>query len=131
MGAGATDVGQKLAKEIPHEPLAVCDATSVPVGDWFDYGLVHDESCPCCVGASGGTQDQRVVWYNYYLPFRASHRWFWVPRQKDYEILLFKTFDSDRSSPARFVAHSAFEVPDTPESAPERHSIECRVLCIW
>ena len=85
-------------------------------------GLVHAE-------ADAG--QRRLVWYNRYLPYNARQRWYWFPRQRREEVLLFKTYDSDVSAAARFVAHSAFEVPGTPVDAPERDSIECRVACLW
>ena len=109
--------------EVPRTPLAVCDATSAD--GWFDYGLVHHSDCPCCGDGS------RCVWYNFYLPPSLRQRWYWYPRQRREEVLLFKTYDSAAKEAARFVAHSAFEVPGTPESAPERQSIECRVMCVW
>ena len=114
--------------EVPRTPLAVCDATSAD--GWFDYGLVHHSDCPCCAAMPGG-DGSRCVWYNFYLPPSLRQRWYWYPRQRREEVLLFKTYDSAAKEAARFVAHSAFEVPGTPESAPERQSIECRVMCVW
>ena len=48
------------------------------------------------------------------------------------EALLFTTFDScDDGSAPRFVFHTAFDDPLTPEGAPPRRSIELRTVAFW
>ena len=62
----------------------------------------------------------------------ARHQWAYYPRMAAEEALLFKTFDSceDGSTP-RFVFHTAFDDPTTPDDAPPRRSIEVRTVALW
>ena len=46
------------------------------------------------------------------------------------EVLLIKGWDSLEDGPARFTPHTAFDLPDTPPTAPPRESIETRTLVI-
>ena len=46
------------------------------------------------------------------------------------EVLLIKGWDSLDDGRARFTPHGAFNLPDTPASAPARESIEVRTLVV-
>lgn len=46
--------------------------------------------------------------------------------EKD-ECILFSVYDKKETGP-RFVFHTAFEDPTTPDNAPDRESIECRAI---
>jgi hypothetical protein len=48
-----------------------------------------------------------------------------------HEALVFKVFDTDPNVATRFTAHSAFDDPNTPSSAPPRESIETRTFAFW
>ncbi len=46
------------------------------------------------------------------------------------EVLLIKGWDSLDDGRAKFTPHSAFELPDTDQTAPPRESIEVRTLVV-
>lgn len=93
-------------------PLAVADATTVPLDDLVPSDLIY----PDRVGET------------YQVYYRPEHRWYYYPRMGADEALLLKCFDSETDGRARFVAHSAFVDPTTPQDAPPRESIELRTL---
>jgi hypothetical protein len=47
------------------------------------------------------------------------------------ELLVFKTFDSQKDGRARWTAHAAFDDPTSPPDAPPRESIEVRSLAFF
>ena len=59
----------------------------------------------------------------------SDHRWYYYPRLRSDEVVVWKGFDS-AEVPARPNMHSAFDDPRTPPDAPQRMSIEVRVLCL-
>ncbi|MBV8574126.1 MAG: hypothetical protein JOZ58_03675 [Acetobacteraceae bacterium] len=66
----------------------------------------------------------------YHLAYHPSQRWYYAPQMTPDEILLIKGWDSLDDGRTRFTPHGAFELPDTPEDAPARESIEVRTLGI-
>ena len=46
------------------------------------------------------------------------------------ECLLFKVFDNKEDGP-RFIFHTAFDDPRTPDAAPPRRSIEVRAIAFF
>lgn len=46
------------------------------------------------------------------------------------EVLLIKGWDSLDDGRARFIPHSAFDLPGTPAKAPPRESIEVRTYVV-
>jgi hypothetical protein len=67
----------------------------------------------------------------YHIAFNPEHVWYYFPRMERHEAMVFKVFDTDPNVPTRFTAHSAFDDPDTPPSAPPRESIETRTFAFW
>ena len=67
----------------------------------------------------------------YHIAHNPAHEWFYFPQMERHEALVFKVFDSDASTPARFTAHSAFDDPSTPAEAPPRESIETRTFAFF
>jgi hypothetical protein len=96
---------------VERSPLALADASSVRREDL----IATDQVFPDRVGEI------------YHLAYDPTQRWYYAPRMTPDEVLLIKGWDSveDRS---RFTPHGAFELPDTPEDAPPRESIEVRTL---
>jgi hypothetical protein len=47
------------------------------------------------------------------------------------EAMLLKCFDSSRDGRARFTAHTAFTLPNTPEDATPRESVEVRTMAFF
>jgi len=102
-------------KPIQSNPLAIADARSLAPKD-----LIRAERrYPHRVGET------------YRIAYNAQHRWFYFPRMRRDEALVFKVFDSAKDGRARFTAHSSFEDPNTPEGALPRQSIEARTLAFF
>ncbi len=55
---------------------------------------------------------------------------YYIPHQRNDEVLLLKCYDSDERA-ARFTAHSAFADPTSPPDAPSRESIEARTIVFF
>jgi len=71
------------------------------------------------------------VGQTYAITYDPSHRWYWFPRMRPDEALVFKVFESVRDGRARFTAHTAFDDPTTREGARPRESIEIRTLAFF
>jgi hypothetical protein len=67
----------------------------------------------------------------YHIAYNPEHVWYYFPQMERNEALVFKVFDSDSNVRTRFTAHSAFDDPNTPASAPSRESIETRTFAFW
>ena len=71
------------------------------------------------------------VGQTYRLKYSPQHRWFYFPRMRRDEALVFKVYDSEKDGRARFTPHTSFEDPATPSGAPPRQSIEARALAFF
>jgi hypothetical protein len=67
----------------------------------------------------------------YAVTYDPSHRWFWFPRQRRDEAIVFKVYDSLEDGRARWTAHTAFEDPTSPPQARPRESIEIRTFAFF
>lgn len=102
------------AAPVMQKPLAVCDEASVHPDDKFLYELRFPDR----------------TGENYSLKHSDAHRWYYYPRMRYEECLLFKVFDKHEDG-TRFVFHTAFDEPDTPPDAPPRSSIEVRSIAFF
>ena len=96
-------------------PLAICDAQSVS-----DDDLVVSER-----------RYQHRVGQTYAITYNPHHKWFWFPRMRRDEAIVFKVFDSEKDGRARWTAHTAFDDPTSPPNARPRESIEIRTLAFF
>ncbi|MET0390888.1 MAG: CmcJ/NvfI family oxidoreductase [Polyangiales bacterium] len=96
-------------------PLAMCDARSIAQSDLVPSDLVYRDK----------------VGEIYSFKHNPQHRWFYFPELRPDEPLLLKIYDSRTDGIARLTAHTAFDHPATPISAPPRRSIELRCLVFW
>ena len=96
-------------------PLAICDARSISPNDF----VVNERRYPDRIGQT------------YAITYNPEHRWYWLPRMKRDEALVFKVYDSVKDGRARFTAHTAFDDPATPPHARPRESIEIRTLAFF
>ncbi|MFL6567207.1 MAG: CmcJ/NvfI family oxidoreductase, partial [Burkholderiales bacterium] len=103
------------ADPILSNPLALADARSVA----FEDLLVAERRYPHRIGQT------------YRLKYSPRHRWFYFPRMRRDEALVFKVYDSEKDGRARFTPHTSFEDPATPSGAPPRQSIEARALAFF
>ncbi|MFL6734748.1 MAG: CmcJ/NvfI family oxidoreductase, partial [Sphingomicrobium sp.] len=106
-----------MPEPLEHMPLAVCDPTSIEVADIVPTAFEGI--------APGGAVTHHVG-----LRFNAGQRWYYYPRMRPDEVLVFKIFHLEaREGPQRYRAcfHSAVADPSTPENAQPRQSCEHRV----
>ncbi|HWF96546.1 MAG TPA: CmcJ/NvfI family oxidoreductase [Xanthobacteraceae bacterium] len=96
-------------------PLAICDAQSLASADL----VISERRYPGRIGQT------------YAITYNPAHRWYWFPRLRREEALVFKVYDSLREGVARWTAHTAFDDPTSPPGARPRESIEIRTLALF
>ena len=109
------NVWKPLVSKVEELPLAVCDASSNQPRDFLLMDLKYRE------------RDGEI----YVLRHSPKHKWIYFPEMLSSHALLLKTYDSETDGRARFMAHSAFEDPNTPENAIPRESIEVRTMAFF
>jgi hypothetical protein len=105
-------VWRAINRPIESNPLAI---GSIAAGDL----LIAERRYPHRVGQT------------YRLKYRPGHRWFYFPKMRRDEALVFKVYDSEKDGRARFTPHTSFDDPATPPGAPPRQSIEARALAFF
>jgi len=108
-------VWRAINKPIESNPLAIADARSLQPQDL----IAAERRYPHRVGET------------YQIRYSPGHRWFYFPRMRRDEALVFKVYDSEKDGRARFTAHTSFIDPRTPPGAPPRQSIEARTLSFF
>ena len=96
-------------------PLAICDARTLAEKSL----VVSERRYPNRIGQT------------YAITYDPAHQWFWFPRMRREEALVFKVFDAMKDGRARFTAHTAFEDTTSPPQARPRESIEIRTLAFF
>ncbi len=96
-------------------PLAIADAGSLSPENL----VISERRYPNRIGQT------------YAITYNPAHKWFWFPRMRRDEALVFKVYDSLKDGRARWTAHTAFEDPTTPPHARPRESIEIRTLAFF
>jgi hypothetical protein len=96
-------------------PLAIADATSLAPEDL----VISERRYPNRIGQT------------YAITYNSGHRWFWFPRMRRNEAIVFKVYDSLKDGRARWTAHTAFDDPTAPPNARPRESIEIRTLAFF
>jgi hypothetical protein len=108
-------VWRAINQPILSSPLAVADARSVATRDL----LPAERRYPHRVGET------------YQLCYNPEHCWFYFPRMRRDEALVFKVYDSAKDGRARFTPHTSFNDPTSPVDAPPRQSIEVRTMAFF
>jgi hypothetical protein len=67
----------------------------------------------------------------YAITYSPDHVWYWFPRMRRHEALVFKTYDSLDDGRARWTAHTAFHDPTAASDARPRVNIEIRTLAFF
>ncbi len=96
-------------------PLAICDARTLSHDDL----IVSERRYPDRIGQT------------YAIKYNPQHRWYWFPRMRRDEALVFKVYDLLNDGRARWTAHTAFDDPTAPPNARPRESIEIRTLAFF
>lgn len=108
-------VWRPIRRPVETDPLAICDARTVS----FDDFIISERRYPNRVGQT------------YVVSYNPKHRWYWFPRMRRDEALVFKVYDSAKDGRARWTAHTAFADPTAPANARPRESIEIRTLAFF
>ncbi|HUT48411.1 MAG TPA: CmcJ/NvfI family oxidoreductase [Alphaproteobacteria bacterium] len=108
------NVWRPIRGPVERSPLALADASSVRADDLIATDQVFADR----------------VGEIYHLAHDPAQRWYFAPRMTTDEVILIKGWDSLDDGRARFTPHGAFQLPDTPASAPPRESIEVRTLVV-
>jgi hypothetical protein len=108
-------VWRPINHPVESHPLAICDAQTVR-----PETLVVNER-----------RYQDRVGQTYAITYDPGQRWYWFPRMRPDEALVFKVYESLRDGRARWTAHTAFRDPTAPPHARPRESIEIRTLAFF
>jgi hypothetical protein len=96
-------------------PLGICDARTLSP----DNLVISERRYPDRIGQT------------YAITYNPAHKWYWFPRMRREEALVFKVYDSMKDGRARWTAHTAFDDPTAPKNARPRESIEIRTLAFF
>jgi hypothetical protein len=109
------NVWRPIRGPLEDAPLALCDARSVSPEDLVATDLLYTDR----------------VGETYNVRHNIAHRWFYAPRMRPDEVLMFRCYDSMNDGRARFVPHAAFDDPTAPRNVIPRESIELRALVFY
>ena len=96
-------------------PLAIADARTLAPKDL----VVSERRYPGRVGQT------------YAITYNPDHRWYWFPRMRRDEAIVFKVYDSLKDGRARWTAHTSFADPTSPPNPRPRESIEIRTIAFF
>ena len=108
-------VWRAINRPIELDPLAIAEADTLATGDLITAVRKH----PDRVGET------------YRISYNPDHRWFYFPKMRRDEALVFKVYDSKTDGDARFTAHTSFVDPTCPPDARPRESIEIRTFAFF
>jgi hypothetical protein len=108
-------VWRPIRHPVESTPLAIADARSVAPDDF----VISERRYPNRIGQT------------YAISYNPDHQWYWFPRMRRDEALVFKVYDSAKDGRARWTAHTAFDDPTSPANARPRESIEIRTLAFF
>jgi hypothetical protein len=108
-------VWRPIERPAERDPLAIADARTLSPGDL----IASERRYPDRVGEI------------YRVAYHPDHVWFYFPRMRPDEALVFTVYDSARDGRPRFSAHTAFDDPTAPPGAPPRQSIEARAFAVF
>jgi hypothetical protein len=96
-------------------PLAICNARTLSPANL----VISERRYPNRIGQT------------YAITYSPDHVWYWFPRMRRDEALVFKTYESLADGRARWTAHTAFHDPTSAPDARPRESIEIRALAFF
>src|SRR5215471_18982717 len=108
-------VWRPINNPVESHPLAICDAQTVKP----ETLVINERRYPNRIGQT------------YAITYDPDQRWYWFPRMRPDEALVFKVYESLRDGRARWTAHTAFADPHAPPHARPRESIEIRTLAFF
>ena len=107
----------------PDRPFALCDASTSRRSEMYSM----------LVPEYGGAKLEFETFIGLVPEDPASQHWYTFPGLRIDEVIAFRTYDSrcDDQGRAFWTPHSAFLDPNAGEGAPQRESLEMRVLCLF
>ena len=108
-------VWRPIRLPLESNPLAIADARTLDPKDM----IVSERRYPGRVGQT------------YAITYNPAHRWYWFPRMRRDEAIVFKVYDSLKDGRARWTAHTSFADPTSPPNAHPRESIEIRTIAFF
>jgi hypothetical protein len=108
-------VWRPIKHPVETDPLGICDARTLSP----DNLVISERRYPDRIGQT------------YAITYNPAQKWFWFPRMRREEALVFKVYDSLTDGRARWTAHTAFDDLTTPPNARPRESIEIRTLAFF
>src|SRR6202040_3689368 len=108
-------VWRPIRHPVETAPLGICDARTLSP----DNLVISERRYPDRVGQT------------YAITYNPAHQWYWFPRMRREEALVFKVYESETDGRARWTAHTAFDDPTSPPHARPRESIEIRTLAFF
>ncbi len=108
-------VWRPIRHPVETDPLGICDARTLSP----DNLVISERRYPNRIGQT------------YAITYNPAQKWFWFPRMRREEALVFKVYDSLTDGRARWTAHTAFDDPGAPPNARPRESIEIRTLAFF
>ncbi len=114
---------RNIGAQRPDYPLALCDAATVPRSHLY----------PFIVPEYGGVRLEFETFGVYPPAEPGAHHWYTFPDLRQDEVVTFRTYDSRCVEENRpfWTPHSAFRDPHVGPDAPQRESVEMRVLCLF
>ena len=108
-------VWRPIRRPVESWPLAIADAQTISPENL----VVTERRYPDRIGQT------------YAITYNPAHLWYYFPRMRREEAIVFKVFDSAKDGRARWTAHTAFDDPTAPPDARPRESIEIRTLAFF
>ena len=108
-------VWRPIRHPVETDPLGICDARTLSP----DNLVISERRYPNRIGQT------------YAITYNPAQKWFWFPRMRREEALVFKVYDLLTDGRARWTAHTAFDDPGAPPNARPRESIEIRTLAFF
>ena len=111
-------------KPVERDPLAVCDANSVPESD------LHATEAPLTLKHPNSIEHQVKTSYElWHVTANVEHKWYYASNMGIDEAFLFKLYDSKLDGRARRTPHVSITTPF--DKGPARQSVEVRCLVFW
>ncbi|KAI4606028.1 hypothetical protein J4E83_010295 [Alternaria metachromatica] len=124
-------------KRVRRDPLAVCDANTVPESDYqvrereFSRTGNRSENYVLSCGALEGKKaEDEGVGMEMGDVKGKGHEWWYMSGMQPWEMVVFKGLDSKREERGWRCPHTAFRVEGS-EGEEARESIEARVVAFW
>ncbi|KAI4657960.1 uncharacterized protein J4E78_006350 [Alternaria triticimaculans] len=124
-------------KRVRRDPLAVCDASTVPESDYqvrlreFSRTGNRSENYVISCGALEKEEDEGVgMEMGMEEGMGKGHEWWYMSGMQPWEMVVFKGLDSKREERGWRCPHTAFRVEGS-EGEEARESIEARVVAFW